>query len=63
MQSLDYAAQLREKQNQVHQALRRIGRLQGLEAVTRPIVGCSETFAYRNKVRPSAHACLQHAAA
>ena len=47
-QHMSYEAQLRHKQTEVNEALARIG---GLENVNyAPIIGCEETFAYRNKM-------------
>ncbi|KAG1677365.1 hypothetical protein FOA52_010744 [Chlamydomonas sp. UWO 241] len=51
LQGLSYEAQLREKQNQVAQTLSRMGRVRGLAEAMRPIVGCAETYGYRNKVQ------------
>jgi 23S rRNA (uracil1939-C5)-methyltransferase len=50
-QDLDYAEQLRHKQAQVDDALRRLGALDGYEL--EPIVGADETYGYRNKVEYS----------
>lgn len=36
--------------NQVHDALRNIGRVPDPSAVLLPIVGCEETFHYRNNM-------------
>jgi 23S rRNA (uracil1939-C5)-methyltransferase len=47
-QDLAYEEQLRHKQHQVDDALRRLGKLDGFEM--RPIVPAEETFGYRNKV-------------
>ena len=47
-QHMSYEAQLRHKQTEVNEALTRIG---GLENVSyAPIIGCEETFGYRNKM-------------
>ena len=47
-QHMSYDAQLRHKQTEVNEALTRIG---GLEKINyAPIIGCNETFGYRNKM-------------
>jgi len=60
LQSLAYEAQLQEKQNQVIQTLKRVGKLSGVEDVIKPIIGCnpfqsqnhgSDIFGYRNKLQ------------
>ena len=43
-----YEQQLQQKQTQVADVFRRIGRLDGLDI--RPIIGCGETYNYRNKM-------------
>ncbi|HLK42795.1 MAG TPA: 23S rRNA (uracil(1939)-C(5))-methyltransferase RlmD [Thermoleophilia bacterium] len=50
-QDLDYAEQLRHKHDQVADALRRLGGLDGFEL--RPIEPAVETYGYRNKVEYS----------
>jgi phage-related protein len=35
--------------HQVAQTLSRVGRVRGLAEAMRPIVGCAETYGYRNK--------------
>ncbi len=50
-QDLDYAAQLRHKQEQVRDALERLGGLEGFELL--PILGAEEIYGYRNKVEYS----------
>ncbi|HEU0194548.1 MAG TPA: TRAM domain-containing protein, partial [Gaiellales bacterium] len=47
-QDLDYDEQLRHKQDQVEDALRRLGRLESFSML--PIVPAVERYAYRNKV-------------
>ncbi len=47
-QNMDYAAQLRQKERQVTEALRRIGHLEVGES--RPIMACDAPYNYRNKV-------------
>lgn len=47
-QSLDYAVQLRYKEQQVRDSLERLGGLSGFEV--RPIVGMDHPWRYRNKV-------------
>eukprot|EP00798_Chlamydomonas_sp_ICE-L_P016360 gene16360-22560_t len=49
LQTMEYSAQLREKQNQVEQTLRRVGKLEELDGAMRPIVPCADVYAYRNK--------------
>lgn len=48
-QHLDYAEQLRMKQTQVEQTLRRVGRLE--DVPMRPIVAAPRPFGYRNRIR------------
>ncbi|MGN6380097.1 MAG: 23S rRNA (uracil(1939)-C(5))-methyltransferase RlmD [Gaiellales bacterium] len=50
-QDLEYAEQLRHKQSQVDDALRRLGALEGFELL--PIVPAVEEYGYRNKVEYS----------
>ena len=50
-QDLDYAEQLRYKQEQVEDALRRLGRLDGFSVL--PIVPAAERYGYRNKLEYS----------
>ena len=50
-QDLDYAEQLRHKQDQVEDALRRLGRLDGFSML--PIVAAAERYGYRNKLEYS----------
>jgi 23S rRNA (uracil1939-C5)-methyltransferase len=50
-QGLPYERQLEEKQRQVDEALRRIGRLDGFEL--QPILRAEETWRYRNKLEYS----------
>ena len=47
-QSLDYAVQLRYKEQQVRDSLERLGGLSGFEM--RPIIGMDDPWRYRNKV-------------
>lgn len=47
-QHMDYGAQLRHKQQEVIDALSRIGGVEVSEYA--PIIGCDETFGYRNKM-------------
>ena len=47
-QQMHYDAQLRHKQEEVNNALTRIGNVS--IATTLPIIGCKETFGYRNKM-------------
>lgn len=51
-QAVSYPAQLRTKQNIVHQALQRIGGFdsEALDEVISPIVGAADSLHYRNKV-------------
>jgi len=53
-QNLSYEAQLRAKEEQVHELIRHVGRFSdnnpGLEIVLKPIVACDIQFHYRNKV-------------
>lgn len=51
LQHLAYEAQLREKGDQVREALRRIGRFRGLE--TEPILPSPRIYGYRNKMEYS----------
>ncbi|GAX77628.1 hypothetical protein CEUSTIGMA_g5071.t1 [Chlamydomonas eustigma] len=51
LQSMSYEAQLLEKQNQVYQTLRRVGKLSDLELAMRSIAGCADIFEYRNKIQ------------
>ena len=48
-QELDYAAQLRWKQQQVEDALRRIGKIDS--AVVSPVIGMEHPYEYRNKAQ------------
>ena len=50
-QDLDYAEQLRYKQAQVEDALRRLGHLDGFSVL--PIVPAAERYGYRNKLEYS----------
>ena len=50
-QDLDYAEQLRYKQEQVEDALRRLGHLDGFSVL--PIVPAAERYGYRNKLEYS----------
>lgn len=47
-QHMSYDAQLRHKQNEVNEALTRIGGLKNVNHA--PIIGCEDTFGYRNKM-------------
>lgn len=47
-QNLDYSHQLIQKQSQVEDVMRRLGRFQNAEIA--PIVGCDQNFHYRNKM-------------
>ncbi|KAL9829554.1 putative methyltransferase [Arabidopsis thaliana] len=53
-QNLSYEAQLRAKEEQVHELIRHVGRFSdnnpGLEIVLKPIVACDIQFHYRNKM-------------
>ena len=50
-QHLDYAAQLKYKQEVVHAALTRIGKVSPETFI--PILGCEEIYQYRNKIEYS----------
>ncbi|RID63048.1 hypothetical protein BRARA_E02078 [Brassica rapa] len=53
-QNLSYEAQLRAKEEQVHELITHVGRFSdnnpGLETVLKPIVPCDIQFSYRNKM-------------
>ena len=51
LQMMNYPAQLRQKQQQVYDALRRIGRVHDLDKLMRPIIGMDEPWQYRSKVQ------------
>ena len=47
-QHMSYEAQLRHKQTEINEAMRRIAGLENIKYA--PIIGCEETFGYRNKM-------------
>jgi len=51
LQMMSYPAQLRQKQQQVYDALQRIGKVPGLDARMLPIIGMAEPWQYRSKVQ------------
>ena len=51
LQAMAYPAQLRHKQQQVADALQRIGKIASLDGIIRPIIGMSQPWHYRSKVQ------------
>lgn len=49
-QNLSYEAQLRAKEEQVHELITHVGRFSDNSPVLKPIVPCDIQFNYRNKV-------------
>ena len=51
LQMMNYPAQLRQKQLQVTEALRRIGKVPDIDRLVRPIIGMDQPWEYRSKVQ------------
>ncbi|HAL74276.1 MAG TPA: 23S rRNA (uracil(1939)-C(5))-methyltransferase RlmD, partial [Clostridiales bacterium] len=51
LQMMSYPAQLRQKQQQVFDALQRIGKVPGLDSLMLPIIGMAEPWQYRSKAQ------------